>query len=156
MGLFLVNDLQTLPSKRADHNIYWAYLSEHFKTEKKCIKKKFFCWKNVRFFFRKSWKNITKIFFFRPISMKIFLGTYQTILRTKFFTFEKKKLLMKKCLSKLFFSKKISGGPGPPAPSTRDSAPRPGILLGWRLSWEQVHAQRHISKKSQHIFFSQR
>ena len=98
-------DLRTLPppSKRADHSIYRAYVSEHFKTEKKMYRGNFF----------------------RPISMKFFLSTKQTILRFFFLLFEKK-------MSQIFFFQIFfAGGLAPLSPRTPDRGytPEPRMLL---------------------------
>ena len=58
MGHFLNNDPQT-NSKRADHKIYWAYVSEHFKTKKKLYKKFFFS-KTVKIIFKKKLGNFSR------------------------------------------------------------------------------------------------
>ena len=47
-------------------------------------------------FFRKLWKNVTNIFFFRPISMNIFLGRFHMILRKKMLLLRKKNIFDEK------------------------------------------------------------
>ena len=78
--------------------------------------------------------------FFHPISMKIFLGTNQTILR-------KKMLLLNFFVEILFFY--VWG-------ASLARTPGRGCALGPTCFWiesEQFRAQRHISEKFQKIFF---
>ena len=92
-GLFLVNDPRTPPtSKRANHNINWAYVSKHFETEKKYIKK-IFLLKNDGIFFQKSWKNMTK---------NLFSVQIRQFKEKKILLWRKKNILMEKILE-IFF-----------------------------------------------------
>ena len=73
-----------------------------FYDEKKKFIKEFFSFFNVSNFVENHWK-IWSTFFFRPIPMKIFSGTNQTILRKrKFYSSREKIFSIKKCSKKNF------------------------------------------------------
>ena len=78
-GPVLDNDppKKEIPSKRANHNIYWAYVSEHFRTKKKIIKEIYKGnFQNFPIFFPNFQKKISS-------DLKFFFGMLQTISREK-------------------------------------------------------------------------